>query len=86
MSQALAVREPSAHRAGIVGSVVVHVLLLAGMFWVASRASEPPPLVYAVNLVAAPAPAPRRAARRRKPRRRPRRSRHRPNGRARRHP
>lgn len=64
MSQALAVREPSAHRAGLVGSAVVHVLLLAGMIWVASRASEPPPLVYAVNLVAAPAPgpAPRRAA------------------------
>jgi protein TonB len=41
----------------------VHVALVAGMLVVAARASEPPPLVYAVNLVAAPAagPAPRRA-------------------------
>lgn len=53
-----------ANRAGVVGSAAVHVLLLLGMVVVARRANEPQPLVYAVDLVAAPAPgpAPRRAA------------------------
>src|SRR5690606_12712593 len=43
---------------------VVHTVLLLGMVMVARASSEPPPLVYAVNLVAAPAPGPtpRRAA------------------------
>ncbi len=55
---------PGANRAGLVGSALVHLGLLAGLVLVARRASEPPPLVYEVNLVAAPAPgpAPRRAA------------------------
>ena len=53
-----------ANRAGLVGSGVVHALLLAAMVFLARRANEPQPLVYAVDLVAAPAPgqAPRRAA------------------------
>ena len=53
-----------ANRAGLVGSGVVHALLLAAMVILARRANEPQPLVYAVDLVAAPAPgqAPRRAA------------------------
>lgn len=51
-------------RVGLVGSALVHAALLLGMFVVAQASNEPPPLVYAVNLVAAPAPgpAPRRAA------------------------
>jgi TonB family protein len=48
----------------MLGSAGVHVLLLIGLFVMAQRANEPQPLVYAVDLVAAPAPgpAPRRAA------------------------
>lgn len=69
MNHAAAVPESEAevlrrvHRTGVAGSVVVHLVLLAGMVVVAQRANEPAPLVYAVNLVAAPAPgpAPRRA-------------------------
>lgn len=55
---------PGANRAGMVGSAVVHLALLAGLLLVARGASAPPPLVYEVNLVAAPAPGPtpRRAA------------------------
>ncbi|HRP09376.1 MAG TPA: energy transducer TonB [Gemmatimonadales bacterium] len=55
---------PRVDRAGVVGSALVHAGLLLGMLVVAQGADEPPPLVYAVNLVAAPAPgpAPRRAA------------------------
>lgn len=55
---------PGANRAGLVGSAAVHVLMVAALLVAARRASEPPPLVYEVNLVAAPAPgpAPRRAA------------------------
>jgi TonB family protein len=53
-----------ANRAGMVGSAVVHLLLLVGLVIMAQRANEPQPLVYAVDLVAAPAPGPtpRRAA------------------------
>jgi protein TonB len=69
MSHVLVVHGPEAetirrmHRTGVAGTVSVHVLLVAGMIFVAQRANEPAPLVYAVNLVAAPAPgpAPRRA-------------------------
>lgn len=55
---------PGANRAGMIGSAAVHAMLLVGLFVVAQRANEPQPLVYAVDLVAAPAPgpAPRRAA------------------------
>lgn len=55
---------PGANRAGMLGSAAVHVLLLVGLVVVAQRANEPQPLVYAVDLVAAPAPGPtpRRAA------------------------
>lgn len=58
-----ALRNPIDHRAGLVGSLVVHLVLLAGVVAMARRATAPVPLVYAVNLVAAPAPgrAPRRA-------------------------
>jgi TonB family protein len=53
-----------ANRAGMIGSAVVHAFLLAALLFLARRANEPQPLVYAVDLVAAPAPgpAPRRAA------------------------
>lgn len=56
--------DPREHRAGLVGSAVVHVVLLAGLVALGLRAEEPAPVVYAVNLLAAPAPreAPRRAA------------------------
>lgn len=55
---------PGANRAGMLGTAAVHLMLLLGLFVVAQRANEPQPLVYAVDLVAAPAPgpAPRRAA------------------------
>jgi protein TonB len=49
---------PGANRAGLIGSAVVHLLLLGGLFIVAQRANEPAPLVYAVDLLAAPAPGP----------------------------
>ncbi len=57
-----ALRSPG--RIGVIGSGAVHLLLLLGLVLVARGANEPAPLVYAVNLVAAPAPgpAPRRAA------------------------
>lgn len=53
-----------ANRTGVIGSVAVHAALLVGLLVMARRANEPQPLVYAVDLVAAPAPgpAPRRAA------------------------
>jgi TonB family protein len=53
-----------ANRAGMIGSAAVHAFLLVAMVFLARRANEPQPLVYAVDLVAAPAPgpAPRRAA------------------------
>ncbi len=56
--------DPREHRAGIVGTVAVHLLIVAGLVLLAFRAPPPPPVVYAVNLVAAPAPrrAPARAA------------------------
>jgi TonB family protein len=54
----------SPERIGLIGSGAVHLLMLLGLFLVARSANEPAPLVYAVNLVAAPAPGPtpRRAA------------------------
>ncbi len=54
----------SPERIGLIGSGAVHLLLLLGLILVARSANEPAPLVYAVNLVAAPAPGPtpRRAA------------------------
>lgn len=53
-----------ADRVGVIGSAAVHVVLLLALVLVARRVEDPPPLVYAVDLVAAPAPgpAPRRAA------------------------
>jgi outer membrane biosynthesis protein TonB len=56
--------EPAAKRAGVIGSASVHVLVLLGLVVIARGASAPLPLVYEVNLLAAPAPgeAPRRAA------------------------
>src|SRR5690606_12711663 len=53
-----------ADRVGVIGSAAVHVVLLLALVMVARRVEDPPPLVYAVDLVAAPAPgpAPRRAA------------------------
>ena len=56
--------DASEHRAGLVGSAVVHVVLVAALVAISLRAEEPTPVVYSVNLVAAPAPraAPRRAA------------------------
>lgn len=56
--------DAAANRAGLIGTVVVHLALLLGLVFVAHRATEPMPLVYEVNLLAAPAPgpAPRRAA------------------------
>lgn len=61
MSLAIDARE---HRAGLVGSAVVHVVFVAALVAISLRAEEPTPVVYSVNLVAAPAPraAPRRAA------------------------
>ncbi len=54
------------HRAGVLVSSLTHLLLAGALVVVAvGRASEPTPLVYAVELVAAPAPSasvPRRAA------------------------
>jgi outer membrane biosynthesis protein TonB len=47
--------EQAANRAGLVGSGVIHLALLVGLVLIARRAPEPPPLVYEVNLVAAPA-------------------------------
>jgi outer membrane biosynthesis protein TonB len=56
--------DPGEHRAGLIGSLAVHVVLIAALVALGLRAAEPPPVVYAVNLLAAPAPrpAPRRAA------------------------
>ncbi len=53
-----------ANRTGLIGSAAVHAALLVGLFIMARRANEPQPLVYAVDLLAAPAPGPtpRRAA------------------------
>lgn len=53
-----------ANRAGLIGSAGVHLAMLVGLLLVARGASEPQPLVYAVDLVAAPAPGrtPPRAA------------------------
>ncbi|MES2125300.1 MAG: TonB C-terminal domain-containing protein [Gemmatimonadota bacterium] len=50
--------------AGLAGTGLVHGLALAILILLAQRAPERPPIVYAVELVAAPAPteAPRRAA------------------------
>ena len=53
-----AVAVPGASRAGLLGSGLIHLLLLVGLFVMAQRANEPQPLVYAVDLVAAPAPGP----------------------------
>lgn len=56
----------SPHRVGLTVSAVIHGLFVTLLVVVAvGRASEPSPIVYAVDLVAAPAPsanAPRRAA------------------------
>lgn len=56
--------DPREHRAGVVGTVVIHLLLGAGLVAMALVTSPPPSIVYQVNLVAAPASreAPRRAA------------------------
>lgn len=56
--------EPREHRAGVIGSIAVHLVLIGFLVVLGLRSSPPPPVVYAVNLVAAPAPrpAPRRAA------------------------
>ena len=50
-------------RAGLIGTAVAHGMLLVTTIVVAGRAAPPPTVVYAVDLVAAPAPgpAPRRA-------------------------
>lgn len=58
------VADPAANRAGLIGTAAVHLIVLLGLVLVARRASAPMPLVYEVNLLAAPAPgsAPRRAA------------------------
>jgi TonB family protein len=55
---------PRASRAGMVGSAVVHLILVAGLIFVARGASGPSPVVYSVKLLAAPTPrpSPRRAA------------------------
>lgn len=48
----------SPHRAGMALSAGMHLLLAAALAWfTVSRAAEPAPLVYAVELVAAPAPS-----------------------------
>lgn len=54
----------SSHPAGLMGTAVVHGLAIVAVVLVAQRAPAPVPIVYAVDLVAAPAPteAPRRAA------------------------
>ncbi len=51
-------------RAGMIGTVLAHSLLVVGAVITVQRASGPVPLVYAVDLLAAPLPneAPRRAA------------------------
>ncbi len=51
--------------AGLVGTLLAHGLLAGVVFVTVHRATEPVPLVYAVDLLAAPLPsdAPRRAAR-----------------------
>lgn len=51
-------------RAGLIGTALAHGLLVAGAVITIQRASGPVPLVYAVDLLAAPLPndAPRRAA------------------------
>ncbi len=55
---------PTASRAGVIGSLVIHLGLAVGLATVANGASGPAPVVYSVRLLAAPAPtsAPRRAA------------------------
>lgn len=60
----MSVARPSTHSAGLTGTVLAHGLAVAAAILVARRAPAPPPIVYAVELVAAPAPteAPRRAA------------------------
>lgn len=60
----MAALDPREHRAGVVGTIVVHLVLVAGLVALALTADPPPSVVYQVNLVAAPAPrqAPRRAA------------------------
>lgn len=54
---------PRANRAGLIGSALVHTGLLVALFVVAKGASGPAPIVYSVNLLAAPPQrvAPRRA-------------------------
>jgi TonB family protein len=54
----------SPERAGMIGTLVAHGLLAATVLITVQRASEPTPLVYAVDLLAAPLPSdvPRRAA------------------------
>lgn len=56
--------KPGARRAGVLGTVTMHGLLIAIGLLVAQRASGPMPVVYAVDLLAAPLPndAPARAA------------------------
>lgn len=60
----IAALDPREHRAGVLGTVVVHLLLVAGLVAMALTADPPPSVIYQVNLVAAPAAreAPRRAA------------------------
>lgn len=59
-----AATQPAANRAGMVGSAAMHLILALGLLLVARGASDPPPVVYSVRLLAAPRPAnaPRRAA------------------------
>lgn len=54
--------EPGVPAGAVVGSLSVHTLALAVIFWGATRIAIPPPLqVYQVELVAAPRPAPVRS-------------------------
>jgi TonB family protein len=47
----------SAERAGLIGTLLAHGLLVGAVFVTVQRATEPTPLVYAVDLVAAPLPS-----------------------------
>jgi TonB family protein len=56
--------DPRERRAGMVGTATVHLAAIAGLVVLGLRTPAPPPVVYAVNLVAAAAPrrTPARAA------------------------
>ena len=58
MSMTMASPPPSTVPAGLTGTVVAHGLLIAVLIVGAHGAVRRPPVVYAVNLVAAPLPAP----------------------------